>query len=128
MDKKSSGKNKRTPIPQKTKLRAELQQEIASRCPFCSSEHVGEFELHHIDENPANHEKVNLLLVCPTCHAKIGKKEITMQMARAAKINSLNRHVKIEFVSATVDVNKCHWYQREERCFYEAQSLSLIHI
>ncbi len=114
-------KKKRTAIPQKAKLTAELLQEVASRCPLCSSTDVGVFELHHIDEDPSNHEKINLLPVCPTCHAKIDKKEITMEMVRTAKISSQNRHVRIEFVSATINTEKCHWQQREERCFYESR-------
>lgn len=61
------------------KLKAQLQKEISSVCPFCGSEAVGHFEVHHIDENPANNDINNLLMVCPTCHSKITKKDITLQ-------------------------------------------------
>lgn len=46
----------RTRIPKENKLRAELQKEIGSTCPFFNSEDVGHFEIHHIDENPSNNE------------------------------------------------------------------------
>lgn len=115
-------KKTRTSIPQRTKLMAELLQEVNSRCPFCSSLDVGVFHLHHIDEDPSHHDKNNLLPVCPTCHAKIDKKDITMEMVRAAKISALNRHVKIEFVSAVIAEEQCRWYQEKENCFYKGDN------
>jgi hypothetical protein len=122
MDKKTSSARKtRKPIPMQRKLLAELQQEIASLCPFCSSEEVGLFEIHHIDENPAHNKKNNLLLVCPTCHAKIDKKIITMEMVRSAKTKVLNRNTQIEFVSVSIDDERCCWYQKKERCFYKGE-------
>ncbi len=66
----------RNTIPQKTKVRAELQKEIDSVCPFCVSQDVGHFEIHHIDENPSNNILENLILICPTCHSKITKGDI----------------------------------------------------
>lgn len=67
----------RTRIPQVNKIRAELQKEINSVCPFCTNDEVGHFEIHHIDENPSNNEINNLILLCPTCHSKITKKDIS---------------------------------------------------
>jgi len=69
-------KKMRKPIPQKRKIVAELQQAIGSKCPFCNNTDVGHFEIHHVDENPNNNIKSNLLLVCPTCHSKINKGDI----------------------------------------------------
>ncbi|HMJ48400.1 MAG TPA: HNH endonuclease signature motif containing protein [Ferruginibacter sp.] len=63
-------------VPKESKVRAELQMEIDSCCPFCKSSDVGHFEIHHIDDNPANNYKINLILVCPTCHSKITKGDI----------------------------------------------------
>lgn len=67
----------RIKIPKENKIRAELQKEIGSICPFCESDDVGHFEIHHIDENPSNNEIGNLLLLCPTCHSKITKRDIS---------------------------------------------------
>lgn len=51
--------------------RALLQKEIQSRCPFCPSEEVDTFEVHHLNENPDDDRFENELMVCPMCHAKI---------------------------------------------------------
>lgn len=51
--------------------RALLQKEIHSACPFCSSQEVDTFEVHHINELPDDDSFENELMVCPTCHAKI---------------------------------------------------------
>lgn len=67
----------RISIPQLAKVRAILQKEVGSVCPFCQNDDVGHFEIHHIDENPTNNEMGNLLLLCPTCHSKITKGDIT---------------------------------------------------
>jgi hypothetical protein len=69
-----SKKKVRKTIPQEKKVRAVLQKEINSQCPFCPSEEVGHFEIHHIDENPSNNSQTNLLLVCPTCHSNHKKR------------------------------------------------------
>ncbi len=65
----------RIAIPNKTK--ALLQQEIDSKCPLCDDTNVDHFEIHHIDEIPENNQITNLLLLCPICHSKITKKDIT---------------------------------------------------
>lgn len=73
----NSNKKKRVSIPNKTK--ALLQKEIHSKCPFCPSEDVDHFEVHHIDENPENNALENLLMLCPLCHSKITKNDISYQ-------------------------------------------------
>jgi len=80
----------RTSIPQKNKIRAELQREIGSRCPFCGNTDVGHFEIHHMDENPANNETGNLILLCPTCHSKITKGDISPIEVLQKKIECLS--------------------------------------
>ncbi len=80
--KKSS---RRPRIPKENKLRAELQKEIDSSCPFCSSADVGHFEIHHLDGNPSNNAFSNLLLLCPTCHSKITKGDIALEEAKNKK-------------------------------------------
>jgi len=69
-------KKTRASIPKVNKVRAELQKEIGSLCPFCDTTEVGHFEIHHIDENPSNNDQGNLLLLCPICHSKITKGDI----------------------------------------------------
>lgn len=85
-------KNKpsRTKIPQESRIRAELQKEIGSRCPFCPSEDVGHFEIHHIDEDRNNHNTENLLLLCKPCHSKFTKYEWSLSEARVKKDELLN--------------------------------------
>lgn len=73
----------RTAIPQKTK--ALLQQEINSVCPFCNDDNVDHFEIHHLDENPTNNELSNLLMLCPICHSKITKQDISGEQAIQVK-------------------------------------------
>lgn len=58
-------KKQRFTIPQLNKVWAILQQEIDSKYPFCSSTDVGDFEIHHIDENPDNHKIENLIFTLP---------------------------------------------------------------
>jgi|GEM_PF-871492 hypothetical protein len=61
------------------KIRAVLQKEVGSVCPFCQSTDVGHFEVHHIDGIPANNQLSNLIMLCPTCHSKIEKGDIVKE-------------------------------------------------
>jgi hypothetical protein len=65
-------KNRKT-IPQGTKIRASLQKEINSICPFCFNEDVGHFQIHHIDEDPSNNDIGNLLLFVQIAILKLQK-------------------------------------------------------
>lgn len=82
-------KKTRTTIPQANKVRAELQKEIGSTCPFCDSQDVGHFEIHHIDNDPSNNDALNLILLCPTCHSKITKGDIAPIEVKERKIGLL---------------------------------------
>ncbi len=79
-------------VPISNKVKALLQKEINSICPFCALEDVDHFEIHHIDENPSNNDITNLLMLCPTCHSKINKGDITqervIEMKQSLKFNS----------------------------------------
>ena len=83
IEKYSRNKNSETVKKPRVKVsqknRALLQKEINSKCPFCPSEDVGHFEPHHIDGDRSKSELTNLLLVCPTCHSKIEKGDITRE-------------------------------------------------
>lgn len=87
----SAGNNKRITVP--AKVRALLQKEINSKCPFCVSEDVDHFEVHHIDENRSNNEYSNLIMVCPLCHSKINKQDITQGQVKAVKNKLANKIV-----------------------------------
>jgi hypothetical protein len=78
-------KSKITKIPQESRVRAELQKEIGSRCPFCPDEEVGHFQIHHIDGDRTNHSFENLLLLCSPCHSKFTKKEWPLIKGREKK-------------------------------------------
>jgi hypothetical protein len=103
------GNKKRVPIPKVNKVRAELQKEIGSICPFCSSEEVGQFQIHHVDENPSHNDFINLLLLCPNCHSKITKEDISKQDVIDKKLNLRNRESIVQFISVSVDEENCGW-------------------
>lgn len=103
----------RTRIPQETKVRAILQQEINSKCPNCENTDVGHFEIHHIDENPNNNKIENLILLCPICHSKITKKDIQIDEVKKWKKNLVNRNADIQFIAVTIDNENCGWEQYE---------------
>jgi len=70
-------KKTRKAIPAKIKVR--LQKEINSKCPFCKNNDVEHFQIHHIDGNPRNNEVENLIMLCPICHSKITKNDISIE-------------------------------------------------
>lgn len=117
-------------IPQENKVRAILQQEINSKCPFCKNTEVGHFEIHHIDENPSNNETINLLLLCPTCHSKITKKDILIDDVLKVKQNITNFNSSIQFVSVTIDSENCGWepYKNTPNAFQATRFESLFPI
>lgn len=100
---------KRISIPKVTKVRSELQKEINSVCPFCPNDDVGHFQIHHIDEDPSNNEPINLLLLCPNCHSKITKEDISKQDVIDKKINLRNRESKVQFITVSIDEENCGW-------------------
>lgn len=68
---------KKARVKVSAKQRAVLQKEVHSKCPFCFNDDVGHFEIHHIDEDRTNNLSENLLMVCPICHSKITKGDIS---------------------------------------------------
>ena len=47
-----------------------LVQRDGSHCRYCKAD-VKPLEIHHVDGNPANNVKDNLILLCHSCHVKI---------------------------------------------------------
>ncbi|WP_291060664.1 MULTISPECIES: HNH endonuclease signature motif containing protein [unclassified Empedobacter] len=83
--KKNNNSKPRKNIPAKT--RSILQKEINSKCPICNNEDVEHFHVHHIDENPTNNNIDNLLMLCPNCHSKITKNDISFEEVVKIKFN-----------------------------------------
>ena len=123
-------KKQRTGIPQLNKTRAILQQQVNSKCPFCSNTDVGHFEIHHIDENPNNHIIENLILLCPTCHSKVTKKDISFENVQKVKQNNSAANAAIQFISVTVDSENCGWelYKNIPNAFEAVRLKSLFPI
>jgi hypothetical protein len=72
------------------KTRALLQKEISSKCPFCNNADAGHFQIHHIDENKENNDIQNLIMLCPLCHSKITKGDISCDEVLNKKTNLKN--------------------------------------
>ena len=68
------------------RMRARLQKEIGSECPFCGSQEVDTFEVHHLNEDPSDDRFENELMVCPTCHAKITAGTISRDETMTKKV------------------------------------------
>jgi len=94
----------------KSKIKAELQKECNSECPFCGDQNVGCFEIHHIDHNSSNSlDPDNLLLLCPTCHTKVEKGYISYEAVVTRKEELKHRSWKVEFVAVSIDPSVCKW-------------------
>lgn len=46
-------------------IREKVLKEFSHRCAVCGADDP---HLHHLDENPANNDPLNLLPLCPNCH------------------------------------------------------------
>lgn len=99
--------------PISPKMRALLQKESQSRCPFCSNEDVQHHEVHHIDENPANNDAFNLILICRNCHGKITQGAISMKDVIIIKNNITTASSGIEIAAIQIDP-QCAWDVSEE--------------
>ena len=55
----------RTNIPRK--IREAVLKEYHHKCSVCDASEPTP-ELHHIDEDPSNHDSLNVLPLCPNCH------------------------------------------------------------
>src|ERR1700722_9471577 len=77
------------------KVKVTLQKEIALVCPFCKNKEAEHFEIHHIDNNTENNELSNLIMLCPTCHSKITKGDITKDEVVKKKLE-ISSDIKIE--------------------------------
>lgn len=117
----------RKQIPQR--VRALLQKEIKSECPFCSITDIDCFEVHHIDGTNSNNTYSNLIMVCPTCHTKIEKGGISLNTVLLKKQQLATSTGKIEFVSMVVSNQYTNWtvHPTNEFAFYLGKGTKSIH-
>lgn len=94
-------KAKRKIVP--NKIRALLQRDINSKCPFCFSEDVDHFEVHHIDGVNNNNAIDNLILLCPTCHSKIEKGDLLTAKVKITKSSLKTKHELTAIELAAID-------------------------
>lgn len=91
--KRTSRNKKRIPI--KTSLKRELFDRAENACQHCG--HTFGLDIHHIDENPANNGKTNLIILCANCHRMVGG---------ISKIALKNEAVKSYKKSKTINIYK----------------------
>ncbi len=116
--KKEPKRRKQTP----RKIYARLQKEINLRCPFCPSTDVEHFEVHHVDGNRFNDEYENLMLVCPTCHSKIEKGDISRQDVEQKKQELMNQVPRQNGGEQSREVKSVEEYAVEVNNEYEFQN------
>jgi len=80
-DEKKSNRKKRVPI--KTSLKRELFERADNACQLCGT-NKRQLHLHHIDKNPSNNSKNNLIVVCAGCHS-IAESLNKIQLQNSAK-------------------------------------------
>ena len=81
-------------------LEKRIFQEAGSKCVFCPESDVVILEVHHIDGNPANNAFENLLLVCPTCHAKVGGMSLESVRLKKRQLSRLDKSAPKALTSA----------------------------
>jgi len=92
-EEKESNRKERVPI--KTSLKRELFDRAGNACQHCG--HTFGLDIHHIDENPANNSKTNLIVLCANCHRMVGG---------ISKIALKNEAVKSYKKSKTINIYK----------------------
>jgi hypothetical protein len=80
------------------KIRALLLKEINLKCPFCNSEDVQHFQVHHIDGNCSNNDCGNFIIICPTCHSKIEKGDIITARVKEVKASLTKTKAKLSAI------------------------------
>jgi hypothetical protein len=60
--------NKKSRIPISMKIKRIIFERAGNACQHCGNN--DSLDIHHIDENPSNNSKSNLIVLCPSCHRK----------------------------------------------------------
>ncbi len=76
---------KRKRIRMSKTLEKRVYQEAGSKCVFCPEAEVASLQIHHIDEDRANNDFDNLILVCANCHTKITRRVLSEADVRIKK-------------------------------------------
>lgn len=66
--------------------RAAVLAEYKFCCAACGASPMSDDELHHIDENPANNDRLNLLPLCPNCHTRLTKGPLPVGLIRILRV------------------------------------------
>lgn len=74
---------KRIPIP--IQLRRELLVECGHKCSIHNCTEKQGLEAHHINSNPSDNRKDNLLMLCPNHHDMVGRRMIDRKSCRMYK-------------------------------------------
>lgn len=82
-DEKEFKSNRKKRVPIKTSIKRELFERADNACQLCGT-NKRQLHLHHIDKNPANNSKNNLIVVCPGCHS-IAESLTKIQLQNSAK-------------------------------------------
>lgn len=91
----------RKSIPNKTNTK--LLMEVKLQCPFCGNPDAEHFQTHHIDENTENNDFTNLIKLCPTCHSKVTKNDISQIDVRKVKERLGQKEIKQPFEKEEVE-------------------------
>ncbi len=91
-ERESNGKIR---VPIKTSLKRELFDRAGNACQHCG--HTFGLDIHHIDENPSNNNKTNLIVLCANCHRMVGG---------ISKIALKNEAIKAYRKSKTINIYK----------------------
>jgi DNA-directed RNA polymerase subunit RPC12/RpoP len=87
--------NKKDRVPINTSLKRELFERAGNACQHCGQTFA--LDIHHIDGNPANNSKTNLIVLCATCHRLVGG---------ISKIALKNEAIKAYRKSKTINIYK----------------------
>ena len=111
-------KNQRIPISRGTKRKILVESGHKCSVPMCQKSHTLEF--HHINGNPSDNKKSNLIVLCPNHHAmategKIDRKECQAYKERLKLLDSsqpINESLKQKVEREGLDVDPEPWHVR----------------
>jgi len=99
----------RTEIPRK--IRVAVLKEYHHKCAICEASQPDP-ELHHIDEDPSNHDSLNILPLCPNCHrSKLNSRILLVfRKYKSREILSVQFEQLYKKVAIIIDLSDCDYY------------------
>ncbi|MGM5483489.1 MAG: HNH endonuclease [Nanobdellota archaeon] len=79
--------NNKKRIPIKSSIKQKIYARANNACQHCGEKDAS--DIHHIDGNPSNNRVNNLIVLCPTCHRKVGS--ITKTVLRNESVKAYNK-------------------------------------